>query len=81
MKWLIAKYPVTAAVVVLVSEAAKRSDRFGGFIGKSAILSDRHPAYPNKPCRNHLGSASSPAPTMRSRYTQYSVWSCPSAMK
>jgi hypothetical protein len=32
MKWLITKYLVTAAVVVLVSEAAKRSDRIGGFV-------------------------------------------------
>lgn len=32
MTWLITKYLVTAAVVVLVSEFAKRSDRLGGFI-------------------------------------------------
>ena len=32
MKWIITKYLVTAAVVVLVSEVAKRSDRFGGFV-------------------------------------------------
>ena len=32
MKWIITKYLVTAAVVVLVSEAAKRSDRIGGFV-------------------------------------------------
>ena len=32
MPWLIAKYLITAAVVVLVSEAAKRSDKLGGFI-------------------------------------------------
>jgi len=32
MKWIITKYLVTAAVVVLVSELAKRSDRIGGFI-------------------------------------------------
>jgi hypothetical protein len=31
--WLITKYLVTAAVVVLVSEAAKRSDRLGGLLG------------------------------------------------
>ena len=30
MGWLIAKYLLTAAVVVLVSEVAKRSDRLGG---------------------------------------------------
>lgn len=33
MAWLITKYAITAAVVVLVSEAAKRSDRLGGLIG------------------------------------------------
>ena len=32
MLWLITKYFLTAAVVVLVSEAAKRSDRLGGLI-------------------------------------------------
>ena len=32
MKWLITKYLITAAVVVLVSETAKRSDRFGGLV-------------------------------------------------
>lgn len=33
MAWLLTKYLVTAAVVVLVSEAAKRSDRLGGLLG------------------------------------------------
>lgn len=32
MLWIITKYLVTAGVVVLVSEAAKRSDRLGGLI-------------------------------------------------
>lgn len=32
MAWLITKYMITAAVVVLVSEAARRSDKLGGFI-------------------------------------------------
>jgi len=32
MAWLITKYLVTAAVVVLVSETAKRSDSLGGLI-------------------------------------------------
>lgn len=32
MRWLAVKYLVTAAVVVLVSEFARRSDRLGGFI-------------------------------------------------
>jgi len=32
MLWIITKYLITAGVVVLVSEAAKRSDRLGGLI-------------------------------------------------
>ncbi len=32
MAWLFTKYLLTAAVVVLVSELAKRSDRLGGLI-------------------------------------------------
>ena len=32
MSWLITKYLLTAAVVVLVSEAAKRSDKLGAFV-------------------------------------------------
>lgn len=32
MQWIITKYLITAGVVVLVSELAKRSDRLGGFI-------------------------------------------------
>jgi hypothetical protein len=32
MAWIITKYLITAAVVVLVSESAKRSDKLGGFI-------------------------------------------------
>jgi F0F1-type ATP synthase assembly protein I len=32
MYWIITKYLITAAVVVMVSEAAKRSDKLGGFI-------------------------------------------------
>lgn len=38
MPWLITKYLITAAVVVLVSEAARRSDRLGGFIGALPIV-------------------------------------------
>jgi len=38
MKWLITKYLITAAVVVLVSQAAKRSDRFGGFIAALPMI-------------------------------------------
>jgi hypothetical protein len=32
MAWIITKYFLTAAVVVLVSEVAKRSDKLGGFV-------------------------------------------------
>ena len=38
MKWIITKYLLTAAVVVLVSETAKRSDRFGGFIAALPMI-------------------------------------------
>lgn len=38
MVWLIGKYLLTAAVVVLVSEAAKRSDRLGGFIAALPLI-------------------------------------------
>jgi len=36
--WLITKYFVTAAVVVLVSELAKRSDKLGGFIAALPLV-------------------------------------------
>ncbi len=32
MAWIVTKYFLTAAVVVLVSELAKRSDKLGGFV-------------------------------------------------
>ena len=32
MTWIVTKYLITAAVVVLVSEVAKRSDKLGGLI-------------------------------------------------
>lgn len=38
MSWLITKYLVTAAVVVVVSEAAKLSDRLGGFIAALPLV-------------------------------------------
>lgn len=38
MTWLIIKYLSTAAVVVLVSEFAKRSDRLGGFIAALPLV-------------------------------------------
>ncbi len=38
MTWLITKYFLTAGVVVIVSEAAKRSDRLGGFIAALPLV-------------------------------------------
>ena len=38
MAWLIAKYLLTAAVVVLVSELAKRSDKLGGFVAALPLV-------------------------------------------
>ena len=38
MSWLITKYLLTAAVVVLVSEAAKRSDRLGGLLAALPLV-------------------------------------------
>ena len=38
MQWMIVKYLLTAAVVVLVSEAAKRSDRLGGLIAALPMI-------------------------------------------
>jgi F0F1-type ATP synthase assembly protein I len=38
MTWLITKYLVTAGVVVVVSEAARRSDRVGGFIAALPLI-------------------------------------------
>jgi hypothetical protein len=38
MNWIITKYLVTAAVVVLVSEAAKRADRLGGLIAALPLV-------------------------------------------
>ncbi len=38
MGWLVTKYLLTAAVVVIVSEAAKRSDKLGGFIGALPLV-------------------------------------------
>lgn len=38
MSWLITKYLLTAAVVVLVSEAAKRSDKLGGLIAALPLV-------------------------------------------
>ena len=38
MTWLITKYAFTAALVVIVSEAAKRSDKLGGFIAALPLV-------------------------------------------
>jgi len=38
MVWLIAKYAVTAFMVVLISEVAKRSDRLGGLIAALPLV-------------------------------------------
>lgn len=38
MAWIITKYFLTAAVVVLVSELAKRSDKLGGFIAALPLV-------------------------------------------
>ena len=38
MGWLITKYLLTAAVVVIVSEVAKRSDKLGGFIAALPLV-------------------------------------------
>jgi hypothetical protein len=38
MLWLITKYLTTAAVIVLVSEVAKRSDKLGGFVAALPLV-------------------------------------------
>ena len=38
MAWLLTKYLLTAAVVVIVSEAARRSDKLGGFIAALPLV-------------------------------------------
>ena len=38
MAWLITKYLLSAAVVVLVSELARRSDKLGGFVAALPIV-------------------------------------------
>ncbi|WP_184039231.1 DUF3147 family protein [Chitinivorax tropicus] len=38
MLWLITKYGLTAAVIVLVSEVAKRSDRLGALIASLPLV-------------------------------------------
>ena len=38
MGWFVTKYLITAAVVVLVSEVAKRSDRLGGLLAALPLV-------------------------------------------
>ena len=38
VSWLITKYLITAAIVVLVSEAARRSDRLGGLFAALPLV-------------------------------------------
>ncbi len=38
MGWLITKYLLTAGIIVLVSETAKRSDKLGGFIAALPLV-------------------------------------------
>lgn len=38
MAWIITKYFLTAAVVVIVSEAARHSDRLGGFLAALPLV-------------------------------------------
>jgi len=38
MLWLISKYAITAFMVVLISETAKRSDRFGGLLAALPLV-------------------------------------------
>jgi F0F1-type ATP synthase assembly protein I len=38
MSWLITKYAITSAIVVLVSEFAKRSDKLGGLIASLPLV-------------------------------------------
>ncbi|MFP5383604.1 MAG: DUF3147 family protein [Gammaproteobacteria bacterium] len=38
MSWIVTKYLVTAAVVVMVSELAKRSDKLGGLVAALPLV-------------------------------------------
>lgn len=38
MSWIITKYLITAGVVVMVSEAAKRSDKLGGLLAALPLV-------------------------------------------
>lgn len=38
MSWIVTKYAITALMVVLISEAAKRSDRLGGLLAALPLI-------------------------------------------
>ena len=38
MAWIVTKYLLTAAMVVFISEVAKRSDKLGGFIAALPVM-------------------------------------------
>lgn len=38
MQWIIFKYAITAGLIVLISEAAKRSDKLGGLIAALPLV-------------------------------------------
>ena len=38
MAWIITKYAITAALVVIISEVAKRSDRLGGLLASLPLV-------------------------------------------
>ncbi len=38
MAWIISKYLITAAMVVVISELAKRSDKLGGFVAALPLV-------------------------------------------
>lgn len=38
MAWIISKYLITAAMVVFISEVAKRNDKMGGFIAALPLM-------------------------------------------
>jgi len=38
MAWIVTKYLITASIVVLVSEVAKRSDRLGAFLAALPVV-------------------------------------------
>ena len=40
MAWIITKYLLTAGIVILVSELAKRSDKLGGLVAALPLVTD-----------------------------------------